>query len=491
MPFLAPLGAALLTPAGMAATATVAGGLIQGNATKKAQQSANATNTQLADDKNVFDWNSYLLQRGINAGGTARPGEIPAGAAAVNTSLPLWLQSNGMPAEQAILQAILGQGGFASQPAAASTSSGDQLAAYYASDPGFAAEYNRHMAQAQPGTDRRSPTEWLRDHLNANPDAMNDFRAYFAKPVNGTSEVVTSGSTPAIDPLYLELQQKAAGAIRDLFDGKYLDQQYAALAPILAARTTGAGNIYDASVRAADDIYGATETGARSIYDADLLHADTYQQAAQQALSRVLNQQAGQRARQGFVGTGSGDMLTRARLTADYAQQGAGVRAQAGQSLAQRLAEAGVTRATTKGQAGVTRATSLGTAGELDALSRLSLLTDDINRRLAGVNLPANLAQSDLSIRRSAADAPYAAIDSMLARLNQFRTNATPSSLATPNIQPTINSGQIVGSAISNVGQAVGDYYNNKQLLDAINKMSSGGNQNAVNSIFSTMQKPL
>jgi hypothetical protein len=462
------------------AGSAVAGSAISANATKKAQQQANATNQQLADDKNAFDWNSYLLQRGINAGGTARPGEIPASATAVNTSLPLWLTSGGVPAEQAILSSILGLGGFGqAAPASAASSSQDQLAEYYASNPAFAAEYNRHMgwiAQNAPGTDRRTPTEWLRDHLASDPASMNDFRAYFAKPVNPVEETVaTSTSTPTLNPAYLELQDKAIGAVRDLFDGKYLDQQIAALAPILAARTTGAGNIYDASVAAADDIYGAAETGARSIYDADLLYADTYQQAAQQALNRILNQQSAQRARQGFVGTGSGDALTRARLTADYTQQGAGVRAQAGQSLAQRLAEAGTTRATTKGQAGVTRATTLGSAGEQDALSRLSLLTDDINRRLAGVNLPAGLAQSDLSIRRAGADAPYAAIDSMLARLNQFRSNATPGTLALPNIQPTINSGQIVGGAISNIGQAVGDYYNNKQLMDAIGKLGNSG----------------
>src|SRR5262245_9376544 len=94
------------------AAASLIGQGIQGNATKKAQQAANSENARLADEKNAFDWNAFLLQKGLNAGGTARPGEIPDDAEAVNTFLPMWASVNGMPAEQAILSALFERSGI-------------------------------------------------------------------------------------------------------------------------------------------------------------------------------------------------------------------------------------------------------------------------------------------------------------------------------------------------------------------------------------------
>jgi hypothetical protein len=49
--------------------------------------------------------------------------------------------------------------------------------AYYASNPAFAAEYNRHMSQAR-GTDNRSPAEWLFDGIQSNPAELTNFKAF-------------------------------------------------------------------------------------------------------------------------------------------------------------------------------------------------------------------------------------------------------------------------------------------------------------------------
>lgn len=475
---------------------TLVGGAVSANGAKKSQQQANATNERLADEKNAFDWNSYLLQRGINAGGTAQPGEIPVGGTAVNTSLPIWATINGQPAEQALLNKLFqtsglvaptGTGGLSAQPkldASGVLGSDAALQEYYNSNPAFAAEYNRHMgwiAQNSPGTDRRSPLQWLRDGIRDDPTGAQALQSYVAQKNQAIDDAIAaaqsegetqSESTTSLDPAYLDLQRKAYASVNDLFDGRYLDQQLAALAPILSARTQAAQDIYGAQNDAATSLYDATKAGANSIYDADLLQADTYQQSAQQALTRILNQNSANRARQGFVGSGSGDALTRARLMADYTQQGAGVRAGAGQSLAQRIAGADRELAGLKGGAGVTRATSLGGANEQDAISRLALLTDDIGRRLSGVGLPGALANNDLSIRQANASGAYADIDALLSRLNGFKTSGTPSSLVTPNIQPVINSGQVAGGAISSLASAFGSYANNQQLLGAINGLN-------------------
>lgn len=415
----------------------VGGAMVAGNATRKSQQQANSEAKQQAADKNLFDWNSYLMQRGIGGGATA-PGQIPTGSGAVNTFLPLWATTNGKPTEQILLDQILGR----MAPDPNNWLSLDNTTAALASNPAMREELAAMLSESG---DNRSPEQWLLDDLNA-----GDTNSAFINAVKGVHQgkIDAYKESVAVPQEYLDLQNKAVGTVNDLFDGRFLDKEIGALAPILAARQ-----------KAAQDIYAATETGARSVYDADLLQADTYGQAALQALNRMLAQNTAQRARQGFVGSGSGNALNRARLTADSSQQAAGVRARAGQDLASRLAAAGVGRATT-----------LGAADEQDALQRLALMTNDTSRRLGAVNLPGSLYNQKLGMERAAADSKYADIDSLLSRLNVFRSGATPAGYTTANVQPVMGSGQIAGAAIQSLAQGVGDYFTTKGLINAVNK---------------------
>ena len=419
------------------------GGLVAANGTKKAQQAANSANAAQAAEQNKFNWNSYLLQRGINGNGAAT-GTIPTNGQAVNTFLPLWSQLNGAPTEEYLINQILGIGAAPDPNAWLSL---ENATAALAANPQMREMLVAHLAQ---DGDTRSPEQWLYDDL-----AAGDTNSEFVGALKGVHQAkiddfAKSGQIPAE---YVALQGKAVGAVNDLYDGRYLEQEYGALGPILAAR-----------LKAAEDIYGATETGARQVYDADLVSADTYGQASMQALNRALAQQQANRARQGFVGTGSGSDLTRARLTADSYQQAAGVRAKAGQDLAGRLSNAGVGRATT-----------VGAANEQDALQRLGLLTNDVSRRLGSVNLPAQLYQNQTSMKALAENSKYTGIDALLQRLNNFSTKAAPASFATANTQPVINSGQIAGGVISNLGSIVGDYMSNKALMTQLNKISNPG----------------
>ncbi len=87
------LAGGAITGGTLAAGAGLAGAglnLIGQNQQKKAIQGATDANQRAIDDANKREWNNYLLQRGINTGGTAMPGEIPTNAPAVNTKLPLW-----------------------------------------------------------------------------------------------------------------------------------------------------------------------------------------------------------------------------------------------------------------------------------------------------------------------------------------------------------------------------------------------------------------
>ncbi len=87
------LAGGAITGGTLAAGAGLAGAglnLVGQNQQKKAIEGTNAANQRAIDQANQREWNNYLLQRGINTGGTAMPGEIPTNAPAVNTKLPLW-----------------------------------------------------------------------------------------------------------------------------------------------------------------------------------------------------------------------------------------------------------------------------------------------------------------------------------------------------------------------------------------------------------------
>jgi hypothetical protein len=167
-----------------------------------------------------------------------------------------------------------------------------------------------------------------------------------------------------------------AGGVRDAASATaraVSDANITKLADLLGVRREAAAAIYAASTQSAGGVRDARTTGARGIYDAELLQADTYRQAANQALTRSLAEQTAERARRGFTGGSSGSDMTRARLNADYLQRGAGARTGAGVNYAGRISDTGVNYASEMGRAGVGQATTLGQASEADAAAKLAV----------------------------------------------------------------------------------------------------------------------
>lgn len=84
-------------PIATSTAALIAAGLGAGttaygiNKQSKDQRGADATNRAAIEKADQGAWNNYLLQRGLNTGGTAPTGVIPVGAAPVNAKLPLWM----------------------------------------------------------------------------------------------------------------------------------------------------------------------------------------------------------------------------------------------------------------------------------------------------------------------------------------------------------------------------------------------------------------
>lgn len=158
------------------------------------------------------------------------------------------------------------------------------------------------------------------------------------------------------------------------------------LAELLGVRLEAAQQIYDATAQGSAGVRDARTTGAKGVYDAELLRADTFAQSSEQALNRLLAAQSAERARRGFGGGSSGSDLTRARLTADYTQRGAGARADAGVNYQGRLSDAGVGYAQDMRGAGVGRATTIGQSREADVQARLNAAVQ-LARQLGVANI--------------------------------------------------------------------------------------------------------
>lgn len=208
----------------------------------------------------------------------------------------------------------------------------------------------------------------------------------------------------------------------------------AKLADLLGIRKEAAQQIYDATVAGAGGVKDAKTTGAKDIYGQELLRADTYGQAANQALNRLLAQQGAERARRGFTGGSSGSDIVSARLMADYLQRGAGERATAGVNLAGRTADANVGYATETGKAGVGRATTIGQSNEADAAAKLAAAVDlakslglaGVNRAttLAGTGEQAAIAQLQAKVADATRRLSYLTADGDIAKANADLKNA-------------------------------------------------------------------
>lgn len=453
--------------------------------------------------------------------------------AAQNTTLPAWaVDAQGNPLQPSTLQQLIAISSGANNPATAPIGNLATLAntqKLIDASPEIAAE----LAAAGVGNDGRSPAQWLVDHItqteaNAGGGRFTDYLRNFVatgNPVAPGGTLATPG-TPApapgtatapagpagtgnnltVDPAILALLPNATRTVGNIFDGTYLAQQQAALAPIaaardaaaaaalarineqrglstgvlntelggiqdvLAARTAGAGTvrdaataaaqavndanvtklaallgvrreaaqaIYDASAQGAAGVRDARTAGAQGIYGAESLQADTYAQSAEQALNRVLAQQAANRARQGFTGGSSGSDILTARTMAGALQQGAGARAQAGTNLANRLSDTGVGYAGDMSAAGVGRATTLGQANESDAVAQLNAavqLAQSLG--LAGTNYAGTTAAAGeqnaiAQLQAKVADATrrlgYLTSDADIAQANADLQNATDS----------------------------------------------------------------
>lgn len=223
------------------------------------------------------------------------------------------------------------------------------------------------------------------------------------------------------------------------------DANVAKLAELLGVRREAAQQIYDASIAGAGGVREARTTGAQGIYDAELRVADTYGQANEQALARMLAQQGAERARRGFTGGSSGSNIVDARLTAEALQRGAGVRAGAGVGYQSRLSDAGVGYATDARTAGVGRATTIGQSNEADAAAKLTAAVDLAKSLgLAGTNRATTMAgtgEQDAIARLQAqvADATrrlgYLTSDGDIAKANADLKNAQDALTALTNDQ--------------------------------------------------------
>lgn len=434
------------------------GGLLSGSGTKSAQNAANAAAQQAAAMQSAQSFANYLSSRGISlqqiaaanprfqtefariqAAGDKRDfqtwlfdhlrqnptdpawQQINTGSVgAQNTTLPAWaVDANGNPLQPALLQQLLGISTGANNPATApiaNLATLENVHALLQARPDLA----QQLADAGVGNDGRTPEQWLIDHITQTEGAngggtfTDALRQFAVGRVAPGGPAGAGGNTQTLDPAISALMPNATKTVGSIFDDTYLNQVMGALKPVADSR--------------------------RAL-------GDTYDQAAKQALDRLLAEQAAERARRGFTGGSSGSDIVRARLMADYAQRGAGARSQAD------------------------------VANASDALN--AILTNQ-NRKISAIGAPATLATTDLALKSALASQPYAELDQLIKRLNAFSINPSSGpSLSTSVASPVINNSQITGGALSSLGSVIANQSQTNQLM-ALIKALNGGDRSGV-----------
>lgn len=102
------------------------------------------------------------------------------------------------------------------------------------------------------------------------------------------------------------------------------------------------------------------------------------------------------------------------------------------------------------------------------------LYNEDVNLRLNTLGLPLSRTEGLMNLDRLRGDSRYAPIDSLLQRLGFFNLGqGNPPTQQAYFSQVVPNDQQFLGSAISTAAGAYGNYRNNQQLIDAINKLNT------------------
>lgn len=262
------------------AVASVAGGVISANGAKKAQQGANAAAATAADKKSQFDWDAYLLTRGVINDGSP-PGVMPTNPKYVNTSLPLGSTIDGLPSEQVLFNRALTLSKtpkeLASDPSA--YASADNISSFLSANPQVRTDLEKYLKD---GGDTRTVEKWLSD--DATQDATGNFSQQLQSFAASAIQAQRAATTPTVAPGITALQPLSTGLATNLLDGSLLRDRLAALQPALDARTaaanlqtarntemrTGSTNILNSQLTGLTDVKGVRETAANDTYTAQI-----------------------------------------------------------------------------------------------------------------------------------------------------------------------------------------------------------------------------
>ena len=178
------------------------------------------------------------------------------------------------------------------------------------------------------------------------------------------------------------------------------------------------------------------------LWDARTQTAQAQADAIQQAYARARQQNLATNMKQGYYGGSSWQSREAQKNTLDALQQAA-------------LA---------KGNAQIQNATEGAQVGVADLANRQQLLNEPLSR-----------AQSLINYQNLASNAAYTGYDQLANRLGMYNIGKGQYTYqSAPVVQPNINSGQVVGSALSALGSTLGNYYMNQQQPTYINAAHGG-----------------
>lgn len=354
------------------------------------------------------------------------------------------------------------------------------LMQFYSSNPAFAAEYNRHMAWATPGTDQRTPAEWMFDAIKSDQGLLSEFQGYANTPAtNANAELVEEVPLEQDlldrvlnDYLYPDLEQdkqrrQQAQGVLDRYNGAIDEairinqgnlngnrlKDELAYSESLGSRLGSALDTEFGSRMSAIDSLQADRLAALDpVTSARSKAAQTEIAAINQGLERTRDQITAADAMSGFVGGSSMKDAELARAAIGARQRGAATLGAA--DFANASDRRGVFDETATGRAGARFDLASGkrnVEGQVVDWDK-NYFDNDWGRRLSSALVPATLETNRLQTLGAADDFGWSGLKRGLDTLNWFSTSANPVSMQQPNLLTYQQTASQAGNDLAGLG---------------------------------------
>ena len=253
----------------------------------------------------------------------------------------------------------------------------------------------------------------------------------------------------------------ARNTIAGIYDGSLLASEYGANTEAATAQQAALDTQMDTRRQALESAIAKLYEAQDPLNTERLSAANTLASSVNLGVERERDRILSDFAQDGYVGGSSGTDAALARATIDGRQRAA--EAMGAARIANATDMAGMGRYGATEERGLADYGAGETRGIADAAAqrRLGFFTNDVNRRLASLALPANAVKTELDVRNMADDYGQTGLNRFFRNLQNFRTNGAPPPQYQPfQTQPVHNGYENLGAGLVSLAGSVGNANN-------------------------------